>query len=445
MAPRNLKNIDIENLRINLDNPRYEHRSSEREAVVAIVHDQGQKLVNLARDLTDKGPNPSDIPIVTPTTEIGIYTVLEGNRRVAALKLLFNTPLLDSLGLPAAIVRKFKEIQPNAYDELRGMDCVVLSQEDANYWIMLKHTGENEGVGVVGWDGRASHRFRGSSPALQAVDLVEQSNYLDDETRKKLPGISITNVERILVTPAARKILGVDVVQGRLVLNSPEDKALGRLALVVSEVANRHINVSGLDTRDQRIDYAQKIAAQPLPKPIVRKSTGKSISTRPGATSTRRVSIHRNSLIPRQLKLAITQTRINRIYDELQRLTLDRFVNSAAVLLRVFIELSVDEFARRRKITLKVVPNAKPGKKAKPPRDMTLREKIKTVADHLEANTTASKSQLRGIRTLIANRYHVLSVDSLNSYVHSQDYNPTATELKNNWDNIEPFVVHLWI
>lgn len=443
--PFNIKTIDLENLRINLNNPRYDPRTSEREAVATIVHDQGLKLSNLADDIINKGLNPSDLPIVTPTTEPGIYTVLEGSRRIASLKLLFSSPLLESLDIPTGMVKRFKALQPSLHDELREVQCVVLSPEDANYWILLKHTGENNGVGVVGWDGRASHRFRGSSPALQAVDLVERSDYLDEETRKRLPSIAITNVERILVTPAARRLLGVDVQKDKLILNSPEDEALGRLAIVVSEVANRQINVTGLDTRDQRIEYAQRVAALPLPKPY-RKQGAASDSKAGKGTSTssvsRRISTYRNTIIPKRLKLAISQARLNKIYEELQSLQLDKFVNSGAVLFRVFLELSVDEFGRRKRISFKVVPKA--SAKSTKPQDMSLRQKLKALADYLQANNKATKSQLRGILALIANRHHVLSVDSLNAYVHSQDYSPTPGDLKTSWDNIEFFVTQLW-
>src|SRR6187551_1467437 len=85
-------------------------------------------------------------------------------------------------------------------------DCAVLPREEANHWILLKHTGENEGLGVVTWDGRARHRFRQSSPALQAVEMVLAGNYLDEETKQKLPKIAITNIERVLNTPDARKL-----------------------------------------------------------------------------------------------------------------------------------------------------------------------------------------------------------------------------------------------
>jgi hypothetical protein len=394
--------------------------------------------------IVDKGVNPADLPMVAVSDEPGFYIVLEGNRRVAALKLLTSPSLLSSMPLSPSLIKKYKSLIEKAKGSLPlEMQCAVLSREDANYWIMLKHTGENEGVGIVTWDGRARHRFRGNSPALQAVDLVEKANLLDEGTKAKLPKVAITNIERVLGTPEARRELGVEVKGEKLTLSSPEEDSLGRLALLVSDVANRVVRVTDLDTKDQRVAYAKDVASRPIPSPVPPASqTG---AAKQKAVRATRIAPERRALIPRHLKIRIQQTRINRIYSELQTLSAEHYVNSCAVLLRVFVELSVDDYAQRHKISLKTKPKAKSGKKTVvPPKDMTLRDKLRTVAANLEARNVCTKQELHGIRTLASNRNHVLSVDTLNAYVHNKDYTPTSTDLKTTWDNIQVFIERLW-
>lgn len=434
--------IPLQNLLIDLRNPRYDPRSSQRDALAKITHDQAEKLFNLAEDILDKGLNRSDIPMVTP--EGDMFMVLEGNRRVAALKLMSSPTLIESLALPQRLTRKFKELCNDAKDRLpTTIECVVTTREDANYWIQLKHTGENEGIGVVPWDGAARHRFRGSSPALQAIELVEKSEYIDQETRNKLEKIPITNIERILGTPDARGLLGVEVNNQQLTLKHPEDDALARLAIIVSDVANRRVKVTELDTWQQRVDYAQKVASQPLPKACKPGTTPS--KTAQQEEGTRRATAGRKTLIPRQLKLVIPHTRINRIYLELQTLNAEKFINSCAVMFRVFIEMSVDDFAQRHRIPLTVPARSKSVPGSKPElKEMTLRKKLTAVADHLEKQGTCTKGELHGARSLINNRQHVLSVDSMNAYVHNKEYSPTPSDLKGNWDSIQVFVQKLW-
>ncbi len=440
-----IASIGLDNLFFDVQNPRYDPRKSQSEALATIAHDQGIKLVNLVDDILDKGLNPSDLPIVTPTEDDpNNFIVVEGNRRVAALKLLSSPKLIEMLTLPQGLAKRLKALCERAEAELpsnaRQINCVVLPLEDAKYWIQLKHTGENEGVGVVRWDGRASQRFRGTSPALQAIDLVEKSSYIDNETKAKLPGIAITNIERILATPDAREVLGVEVRNQRLVLKSPEEQALQRLAIIVGDVVNRKIKVTQLDTKEQRIDYANRVVAQSLPTPVQGPAGSK-----PGEKAKTAQPVDRKTLIPRSLKLAIPHVRINKVYWELQHLDVEKFINSCSVMLRVFVELSIDDFAQRKSIPLKTAKGQKgsSGSGAQMV-DMNLRQKLRAVVDHLEKQGKCSKDELRGVKALINNREHVLSVDSLNAYVHNKDYNPGPSDLKASWDNIQIFMQRLW-
>jgi len=447
MPDTDTKPIKIEDLAFDLINPRYPPRSSQREAIAKIVDDQGIKLVNLAEDIVENGLNPTKRILVAPADE-GSFVVLEGNRRIAALKLLAQKELRSSLNLPPRIEKKLLALSNRAEGTLpTTVDCVVTSREDANYWIQLEHTGENEGVGVVDWDGAARQRFRGGSPALQAVDLV--TPYLDDKTQELLPQIAHTNIERLLNTPEARQALGVDLTNGTLTLKDPEGRARARLVAVVSDVAHRRIKVTQLDSKDQRVAYAKEVAARPL-TPITSPSGKGGAGAKDTTTSAtprppRRVAVQRTTLIPKHFKLSIKQGRINRIYDELQRLQLKRFVNSGAVLLRVFVELSIDEYAKGHSLSLRVHSKPKPGtKKATIRREMKLKEKLKAAADHLEARSICTRHELQGVRALLQKKNHPLSVDSLNAYVHNQHYSPSVADLTNTWDNIDAFMSGLW-
>ncbi len=209
-----VKIVPIQNLLIDLQNPRYDPRINQREAILTIINEQGTKLLALAEDIVNgEVSNSSELPMVMPSGDNGTFIVMEGNRRLAALKLLLSPSLLSSLNLPDGITTKLKALYEKAKATLSTeVPCTVFeSREEARHWIDLRHTGENGGVGIVPWDGIQTQRFRGSSPSLQAVEVVRNSEYLDDGTRSKLPKIAITNVERVLNTTEAREILGIDI------------------------------------------------------------------------------------------------------------------------------------------------------------------------------------------------------------------------------------------
>jgi hypothetical protein len=75
---------------------------------------------------------------------------------------------------------------------------------------------------------------------------------------------------------------------------------------------------------------------------------------------------------------------------------------------------------------------------------MSLREKIKTIICYFEDNNICTAPQLKGIKVVANQKDHVVSIDSLNAYVHNKDYHPSSKDLKTCWDNIQIFIEHLW-
>jgi hypothetical protein len=433
--------IDVENLMIDVQNPRYDPAASQREALAKIALRQKDKLIKLARDMVENGPDPSEVLLVAATDDPKQFIVLEGNRRAAALKLLSSDSLLKSLRLPADTIEKLMLLRAEAGGQIPGeVYCVVLEREDANHWIRLKHTGENEGAGVVRWDGPAAHRFRGNSPALQAIDLVAKSKYIDEETKRKLPEMYITNVERLLGTREARECLGVSVKNRHLTLEGDEEEALQRLAMVVSDVANGLIKVTQVDSQGQRIAYARSVAERPLFK----KSPGTkgALAAAASPKHVRRIAADRTTLVPRRLKLTIPHTRMNKIYYELQGLKVVDFENCCSVMLRVFLELSVDQFAEDNGIALTVPIKSGPGAGGK--KEMSFRKKIGTVVEYMEQKNICTKDKLKGIKVLMGKEDHVFSIDTLHAYVHNKDFSPSADDLKATWDKVQPFMEVLW-
>ncbi len=140
-------NISLSNLYLDLQNPRYEEQSSQNEALNTIAGEQKGKLVVLLKDILEHGLNPSDIPIVMPDPERGSgYVVLEGNRRVAALKLFKKPRILTNVTMRQRYSKLHDDYKSK---NIRTVECLVVnSREEANLWIERKHEGEMNGAGT---------------------------------------------------------------------------------------------------------------------------------------------------------------------------------------------------------------------------------------------------------------------------------------------------------
>jgi hypothetical protein len=78
--------LDLEDLLLDLENPRISRADSQRGAIQKIIEDQDVKLVVLAESIVSDRLNPMDRwLIIKSQTELGRFVVLEGNRRLSTL------------------------------------------------------------------------------------------------------------------------------------------------------------------------------------------------------------------------------------------------------------------------------------------------------------------------------------------------------------------------
>ncbi len=115
---------------------------------------------------------------------------------------------------------------------------------------------------------------------------------------------------------------------------------------------------------------------------------------------------------------------------------LAKFPHSISVMLRVFLELSVDHYLNSAKIPLDVKT---PGG----PKPKKLNLKVREAVDGMiEAGT--AKSDLKGITKGVDSDRSPLSIDTLHNYVHSGFFSPTERDLTVAWDNAQMFFQNIW-
>jgi hypothetical protein len=167
--------LTIEQLSLDNENPRINSASSQREALEKVITDEPDKLVRLARSIVRRGLNPMDRLLVFRPKGTRTYTVVEGNRRAAALKILVNPASLGALNVDNGLRKRLEDSARSfTAEKIEPVACFdVGSRENAAYWLRLRHTGENEGEGVVGWKTIAQSRFLGESPHSKLYSSLE--------------------------------------------------------------------------------------------------------------------------------------------------------------------------------------------------------------------------------------------------------------------------------
>lgn len=447
--------LKIEQLLLDHENPRISEAESQREALQNILTDQGNKLYALAESIVQVGLNPMDRFLGLKSVKDKKYIILEGNRRTAALKILANPHVLSNLEVKATLRKRLEDLAKE-FDrsKVEPIPCVeVQSRDEGNYWIQLRHTGENEGRGIVGWSGLASSRFRGRSPALQALQLVLDHGKLSKDVlaliEERFP---ITTLERLLATPEVRKLLGLQIKDHKLVSLVPAEEVLKPLTHIVRDLAEKRINVTKLKTQAQQVkyvsDFEQEYTADLSKKqnailveeitilPKKSKIQAKLAAKKPTAQA------ERTTLVPKNCSVNVTDTRILEIYSELQRLKVAEFPNSVAVLLRVFLELSTDHYMEHNSIPTQINYDGKGGSRNV---DKTLDTKIRDVLEHLVSHGGNKKKDFIGIERGLSAKDSPLWIDLLHAYVHNRFVTPSVKELITAWDNAQRFFEKIWL
>jgi hypothetical protein len=445
------KQLKIDSLDLDLENPRITLASDQRDAMRKILKEQGAKLVNLAESIADNGLNPMDRFLILRSDRAGKFIVLEGNRRLLALKLLRNAPLVGDLEMsPAYRKRLLAAGRLFKASSIEPVDCYeVADRAEGVDWIVRRHTGEHSGRGIVGWSGLAASRFRGRDPGLQALDFVLEHGDLDDELKDQISAkFPISTLERVLATPTVRRAIGFDIRNNKLETELPAAEALKPLKRLVVDLATNTINVSHVKTRKQQEEYIGGL--KPADRPDLTKKTGSVSSVDgmtgqdftsalgPAAKKTRAAkSVPRRAVVPKSCRLNVTNSKILEIYTELRRLQLSRNPHAIAVLMRVFLETSVDHYLKSVNIPLNF---STPGGN----KDKALRKKVEESIDDMVTKGVPKKDFL-GITKGLSDVNHPFSPDILHAYIHSGFYTPTERDLTAAWDNGQPLFERIWI
>ena len=87
------KSIKIDDLLLNPENFRFDPVKSQNEAMKIMMQQEKEKIKNLAQHIARYGLSPIETLLVTKTDK-GKYLVHEGNRRLTAIKLIYNPKII---------------------------------------------------------------------------------------------------------------------------------------------------------------------------------------------------------------------------------------------------------------------------------------------------------------------------------------------------------------
>ncbi|MFA0251463.1 hypothetical protein AB4480_18595 [Vibrio sp. 10N.261.45.A4] len=488
---RNIQSIPLNSIKLDQENVRFggDIAQSQREAIELMMADKDdiKKLVHLANHIATHGLDPTELQLVIPNNDGVSYIVIEGNRRLTALKMLQN-PLLCPI---EKYVKSFREASIKLNGSLpTEISCsIVENREAGEIWVELKHTGQNGGAGRVNWDSdiRDAMRTRGTgvdSIGRQIRTLIsDNQQFFNDTTIDGIKKIDVTTLTRLFSSLPAQNAFQLKIESKTLTPHFPLEFISPSVDFAVSMFINEGYNVNDIRNDKDRRSFinhippellphklAKEIPPSPKPTPVPPKTDktssessdaaesanrpnednketpAKQTETKPKPNDTpkpraQRTTKARKYLFPWSLK--VTSSRINNIYRELKNdLLVDKTPNAAAIVFRVFLETSCDDYIKRFEKTDEMVlkvDNKKPALEGDP-----LSKKVVAISKHLLDRNKLDKQADRSIAKRASTQENVGSVDHLNMFVHSSASSPIASELKDIAEGYKPLLEAIW-
>jgi len=428
--------------------------SSQQDALLGVAMELRDKLLRLAEGIRRHGLDPLRPIAVRPADEEGKFVVVEGNRRLAALKALEAPGIVEAAYDVAGRRRLNRLVTAPARVPVDPVRCMVFRTpkelDDLDHWVTLLHTGPNDGEGLVEWgsEEKDRHLARRGRRSLggQVLEVVRAATGKEFRGRSAREGF-ITTVQRLVSNPKVRERLGVGLIGGELVSHYPPEEVVKGLIRIVEDLAAGHQDSRTLHSKAAREAYAAALPARALPSRRTRLSqpiplhvpkslapSGPSTAPRKGP-GRRGAPAVRKHLVPRSCHLNITVPRIRMLFTELCAAPLEQNRNLCAVGLRVFVELSVDHTIEAHTLMTEQLRRQTP-----------LAKRMKLVASHLERAKGMPKQLGRAIERIADGTRGVLaaSVITWHDYVHNKYVHPKTEELRDAWDELEPFLAFLW-
>lgn len=461
------KGRPVASLHLDPKNPRLGRETSARapREIIQYLFDH-DKAVEVARSIATRTYFQNE-PLLA-VKEDGKYIVVEGNRRLAALKALREPGLLEG-PFQRQVERLSRRIE-----DLSEIASVPVTLAPSRRATDRQIAGRHVGTPVLAWqaENRASFILDKLEEGYSDNDLRDQLGFstadiqkarqtrsvadmarsleLPDEVKAKLdnPRAKLyTTIERVFDSSIGRKYLMVEPdpehgVRGK----TTKAEFIRGFSKLVSDVALGKQSSRSLNTNEDIEKYFKTWSPEDRPK----KKRGSFvpadiIQEQRKATSTRSVKtpmkpkakLLSQTVLPRDFKVRFGNERLVDIRKELVKLKREDFPNAGAVLLRVFLELSVLDYLERIGELETIIQRleTKAGRKLPfgVPKLSELSPEIKRIAKAKLPRSDANKVE----KAIRYDPSAPFTISELHGFIHQSDL-PSARDILQFWKRTEP-------
>ena len=450
------KSVAVRELSVDLRNYRTVPQPDQAAAVEAMISARPDRFWALTESLLEDGYLPTEsIIVVRGAGEGKILTVREGNRRVAAMKLIHGILPLDGLLVPENIVVRIGELTADWRRDNQKLPCTIYEESDAatvDRIVRLAH-GKGERVGRDQWNAlaRARHnrdRNRASEPALDLLEkFLKCGRNVTAEQSARWAGAFPLSVLAEAMKRVARR-LGVRS-SAALAGQYPAVAHWDVVERVAHDIGMEILGFEGI--RDKDRDFGESYGLPPLTKTKREDQAGRATDSEAARTRTSRRRAT-NTLVqkalatgdPRAVKRLLRdlaprgrgREKVESLRIEALRLDLKKTPLAFCFVIRSMFELSAKAYCQDH------VTDGGPSTSRKDGKDRPLADVLRDITNHL-TNGAADKEKvkaLHGAMTELGRSQGLLSVTSMNQLIHNPRFSVIPSDIAVTFANVFPLL-----
>jgi hypothetical protein len=446
------KLVAVKDLTLDLANFRTVRQSNETSALQAMISTSPDRFWALTESLIQDGYLPTESVIVLRTGPgRSMLIVKEGNRRVAALKLLLKQLSGDGVDIPESIASALKAVTSGWREENTEVPCTIFDATEAakvDRIVRLAH-GKGEKAGRDQWNAvaRARHNREVNRASEPALDLLEKylehgKNVTDHQKSRWAATFPLTILAEAMKRLAPR--LGLSSSPA-IAQAYPSIKHRQPIESVIHAIGLERLGFDRI--RDKDDDFAVEYGLPAVKKPKTK--TAKKTATKPTskATSAAKSKAVQRAVAtgdPRAVKRLLIdfqpvgkkREKLVALLEEAIQLDFRRTPMAFCFVVRSMFEISAKAYCSDHSST------GGPSITKSSGQDRALVDLLRDITKHL-TNNNADKEKvklLHGAMTELGRSEGLLSVTSLNQLIHNPRFSVAPFDIAVLFGNVFPLL-----
>ena len=466
------KQLLVTNILLDPLNPRIpptDEQLDQNSLIAELVnHD---KVYELARNIANNGYYPVESIIVMKESNKTI--VIEGNRRVAALKLLIAPE-----AAPADLIPKFRALSNKTdINKIKTIKVVFAPNRQAVApLLMSKHTKPQVDPWKPLMKGRFYHGLL--QTGITVKDLSQEYNVsvsdiisflrlykmyriactldLPNDIAKVVHNpreYNATTISRFYSHTVALDFLGISFDAGDGIVGIIDEAEFKRgYKKLITDIATGKVISRTLDKAENVKEYLATFSEQEKPD-LSKKGSFTSdtllataheatvgVITKPKQVA-KKPKPKPTGLIPSHISCEVNNQRINDVFNELKILPTAKYPNATAVLFRSLLEMTLSHYLYSSGDLAVIIEDErqkldKENKKLNKNWHPSLRRML-THLINPRCNVITNPNIISVLKKFLSERDELLSQDSLNYFVHNPFYSPNEESLRRFWSQLE--------